>query len=238
MIVDNIKTFYKLNKPWRCYSSKELWKNHDDLVCSGLIKSVLSSCCGLRARWCNEGPGWLERLQLQRRSVLKESSHPSNTEFHLRLSSPGTQKAWVKQQQMWDVDLATVLLLIFDIRFSTLRSGEYIVREYFNFSSFTQHKLWSKWNFHLHCFYLLFKGPNVLRLAGFIWLIWWLQTLIGSSFEGRTLSWSMIPADTGVNLSKASCRLIVEDTCSSAQGQEGEIKWQIKLKTKKLKNLN
>lgn len=45
------------------------------------------------------------------------------------------------------------------------------------------------------------------------------QTLMGSSFPGRTLSWSMIPADTGVNLSNASWRLMVDDTCSSAQIQ-------------------
>lgn len=58
-------------------------------------------CCrGLGAKWCNEGSGWLERLQLQRRSVLNDSSHPITTEFHLLTSSPGTQKARVKQQQM------------------------------------------------------------------------------------------------------------------------------------------
>lgn len=43
------------------------------------------------------------------------------------------------------------------------------------------------------------------------------QTLMGSSFPGRTLSWSMIPADTGVNLSNASWSVMVDDTCSSAE---------------------
>lgn len=47
-----------------------------------------------------------------------------------------------------------------------------------------------------------------------------LQTLMGSSFPGSTLSWSMIPADTGLSLSKAFCRLMLDHICSSAQQDE------------------
>lgn len=50
-------------------------------------------------------------------------------------------------------------------------------------------------------------------------LVDWVRTLMGSSFPGSTLSWSMIPADTGVSLSNASCRLMVDDTFSSVQKQ-------------------
>lgn len=51
-------------------------------------------------------------------------------------------------------------------------------------------------------------------------LVQGLQTLIGSSFPGSTLSWSMMPADTGLSLSKAVCRLMLDHICSSAQQEE------------------